>query len=240
MAIRDRIDDALFLAAHSRFDGALMSVLVAIEALARLRYPVSGRAMPDWQKCRRPAQPLVYSQRRDASGQPAPMAGGCAFQFFLRDEFASHGLPKYVVHVGARTTARPCPLDPPFPQLKGLTLEETARALDEYQAAEEEARAKFDLEMIEYNREIEPQMWAIEEVLWTLCRCKLCHLGRLAEEVAFYDSDSDSLAVDLSSGMLRLNVTWVRMLIQFAKDSPEYKAILAKSPPNKSNLWLLP
>jgi hypothetical protein len=37
--IRDRIDDAVFLAAHGRISGSLLSVLVAVAATARKRYP---------------------------------------------------------------------------------------------------------------------------------------------------------------------------------------------------------
>src|SRR5688500_11445430 len=43
MSIKARIDDARFLFAHGRKEGALLSILVAVAATSRKRYPKSPR-----------------------------------------------------------------------------------------------------------------------------------------------------------------------------------------------------
>lgn len=92
MSLRDRIIDAELLWRNGRTEGALLSVLLAVEVTARKRYPIGTKSKTRVNK---------------KTGQRQKMGDGEAFRTFLKEELRRYGA------IPLRLLMNKPPSDPP-------------------------------------------------------------------------------------------------------------------------------
>ena len=221
MSLRDRIVDAELLWRNGRTEGALLSILLAVEVTARKRYPRGTKSKTRVSK---------------KTGKPQKMGGGEAFCTFLNEEIRRHGAPPMRLLMNKPPSDPPkFPRDrkmPPMPEWDSADIEACIKAERKWHAdfkkwlADRERRvADFKCAIDAWSKMADKYLMDLEQVFWKLCRCGICHEGGVSPQVRFIEQSG--LYSSLKSQKLKLSKTWIRLLAMTVILAKENEGVFA-------------
>lgn len=216
--------DAATLWKAGRSEGSLLMVLVSIEATARERFPEGTKSREH------------VDQK---TGKPKNMGDGEAFCAFLDAELVRHKCIRMRLLMTKPPTDPPTMpeefdnsslpehgvWDPDDPESYLKAEQEWFVAFKAKIEARDAAWKAFRQRQEKWAKDADKYLMSIDRVFWKLCRCKICHRGKLAPNVKFVDQPGLSSSLDKQS--LELSFGWVRQLAITVIWAEENKGMLS-------------